>query len=586
MQATSRSCAVLIAAAFALAGCGPASQPGEDSSQSKDTKPASLTNPVEISHGAAPEGAELHPGDLPGALFSEAQLVIVTDEEHLPSATSAAVALGAPVLPYGENTGEQLTDLGARYAIALGTEEEMAGQDVLVLEESQIPDMVGRLDLEPTFAPVPENLAEALTQIEPGTLYMADPDAPQPTESAEPEDGAEAAVDPTAEAAEQTTEGAAKADEDATEVDADEENPATKQSAGEEAGGNSAQPSQRQSLPEEIPPLVAATPAQFSLLTNSDDPIAIAQARAAGGKVSVLQDDPRATGAIPDLEEPLVTLFDEEMAAKWQAATSGIELPGGGQLVFDNKRYVALYGNPASPALGVLGEQDTPATVARAAEVAKPYEEFTDDTVIPALEVIVTVASGAAGDDGNYSNEWDPDGFIDLIEAAEEAGQYVILDFQPGRSDFLSQVKQYEKLLAYPHVGVALDPEWRLGPTEMPLTRIGHVEASEVNEVVDYLANYVRENKLPQKALVLHQFQLQMLRDRDQIDISRPELAVVIHADGQGSQGAKASTWQTLHTDAPDVHWGWKNFYDEDIPLLSPEETYQVSPTPDFVSYQ
>lgn len=586
MQATSRSCAAFIAAAFVLAGCGPASQPGEDSSQSKDTKPASLTNPVEISHGAVPAGAELQPGDLPGALFSEAQLVIVTDEEHLPSATSAAVALRAPVLAYGENTGEQLAELGARYAIALGTEEEMAGQDVLVLEESQIPDMVGRLELDPTFAPAPENLAEALTQIEPGTLYMADPNAPQPTEPAEPHgenaSGAEASEDAT-EAAEEAANAAAEADEDA---DAGEETPATDQPAGEESGGKPAEPGQRQSLPEEIPPLVAATPAQFSLLTNSDDPIAIAQARAAGGTVSVLRNDPRAAGAIPELEEPLVTLFDEDMAGKWQAATSGMELPGGGQLVFDNKRYVALYGNPASPALGVLGEQDTPATVARAAEVAKPYEEFTDDTVIPALEIIVTVASGAAGDDGNYSNEWDPDGFIDLIEAAEEAGQYVILDFQPGRSDFLSQVKQYEKLLAYPHVGVALDPEWRLGPTEMPLTRIGHVEAAEVNEVVDYLADYVRENKLPQKALVLHQFQLQMLRDRDQIDISRPELAVVIHADGQGSQGAKASTWQTLHTDAPDVHWGWKNFYDEDIPLLSPKETYEVSPMPDFVSYQ
>lgn len=219
--------------------------------------------------------------------------------------------------------------------------------------------------------------------------------------------------------------------------------------------------------------------------------------------------------------------------------------------------------------------------------MAEPYRALTEDTVIPAQEIIVTVAAGQAGDDGNYSNEGPIDWFIPLIEAAGEAGQYVILDFQQGRSDFLSQIQQYEELLAYPHVGIALDPEWRLGPDEMPLTRIGHVEIDEVNEVVSYLADYVQENDLPQKLIILHQFQLQMIRDRDQLDQSRSEVLLLIHADGQGSQPAKAETWRALHQDAPEgVAWGWKNFFDEDLPMLTPEETYAVEPVPEFVSYQ
>jgi hypothetical protein len=33
--------------------------------------------------------------------------------------------------------------------------------------------------------------------------------------------------------------------------------------------------------------------------------------------------------------------------------------------------------------------------------------------------------------------------------------------------------------------------------------------------------------------------------------------------------------------------WGWKNFYDEDQPMLTPEQTVtQVEPVPDLVSYQ
>jgi hypothetical protein len=137
-------------------------------------------------------------------------------------------------------------------------------------------------------------------------------------------------------------------------------------------------------------------------------------------------------------------------------------------------------------------------------------------------------------------------------------------------------------------VGIALDPEWRLGPDERPLQRIGSVDVDEVNEVVTYLADFVQKHALPQKLIVLHQFQLRMITDREDLDTSRTEVALLIHADGQGGQGAKQATWRALHEDAPEgVYWGWKNFIDEDSPMLTPEETYaDVDPVPDFVSYQ
>jgi hypothetical protein len=35
------------------------------------------------------------------------------------------------------------------------------------------------------------------------------------------------------------------------------------------------------------------------------------------------------------------------------------------------------------------------------------------------------------------------------------------------------------------------------------------------------------------------------------------------------------------------VHWGWKNFYDEDAPMLTPAQTAdQVDPFPQLISYQ
>ena len=132
------------------------------------------------------------------------------------------------------------------------------------------------------------------------------------------------------------------------------------------------------------------------------------------------------------------------------------------------------------------------------------------------------------------------------VEAAEQAGTYVVLDLQPGRDDFLTQAKAYEELLRRPWVGLALDPEWRLQPGEKPLRQIGHVGIDEVNEVGAWLAALVREHDLPPKVLTLHQFRPSMVRDRDRLDTSLDEVQWLVHADGQGGQNAKQGTWSAL----------------------------------------
>jgi hypothetical protein len=105
--------------------------------------------------------------------------------------------------------------------------------------------------------------------------------------------------------------------------------------------------------------------------------------------------------------------------------------------------------------------------------------------------------------------------------------------------------------------------------------------------VIDYLTELVHAHALPPKLLVLHQFRTSMITDRQAIDTGRDEVSVLIHADGQGGQGDKQATWANLRRDAPPVAWGWKNFYDEDLPMLTPEQTMQeVVPAPDLISYQ
>ena len=280
----------------------------------------------------------------------------------------------------------------------------------------------------------------------------------------------------------------------------------------------------------------------------------------------------------------------DPITAEWQRAAllDAPELPGGGLTLFPGRRLVALYGNPTTSALGVLGEQGPDEAVGRAREIAVGYD--VDGTpILHAFEIIATVASAGATADGNYSEEMTLDILRPWIEVAASQGVYVILDLQPGRTDFLAQAKLYEEFLRLPYVGLALDPEWRLEPDQVHLRQIGSVEATEVNQVSEWLAGVVRDNNLPQKFFLLHQFRLDMIEDRELVQ-THPELATVIQMDGQGPLHTKYETWNALipGTEGSGIHWGWKNFYDEDTPRggATPAEVLALDPVPVYVSYQ
>jgi hypothetical protein len=350
---------------------------------------------------------------------------------------------------------------------------------------------------------------------------------------------------------------------------------------------------------DEPAPADAAPPEPLSSLLvlaqgTADDAAAVATARAAGTRVVLLgAADPRATsdsvraiaGSGPiDRVLALGSAFGpaERLQERVATAATGVELPGGGQLIWPGRRMVALYGHPDDPGLGVLGEQPVEAAVARVQQLAAGYQAYVGAPVVPAFEIIVSVASGGTG-----SNAFPVDKFRPWAQAARDAGIYVVLDLQPGDATFLSQAVLYRELLEFPNVGLALDPEWRVQPGNRHMVQIGSVDAAEINEVGQWLDQLTRDRNLPQKVLMLHQFTLDMIANRPTLVTDYDDLQVVIHADGFGSPGAKFNTWNTLHIDAPpNVVWGWKNFYDEDQPTFTPEETMGVSPEILFVSYQ
>jgi hypothetical protein len=290
-------------------------------------------------------------------------------------------------------------------------------------------------------------------------------------------------------------------------------------------------------------------------------------------------DSIRRVGAMPESSE-------------WELAVlaNGQQVPGGGFHILPregSRRYLSFYGHPQTTALGALGEQEPAETLARMAEFIEAYGGD-GAQVIPTFEMIASVASAGPTDDGDYSFEWPVETFQEWIQFAAENDMYVILDLQSGRDDFLSQAVQFEELLRLPHVGLALDPEWRLRPDQVHLNQVGTVDAAEINQTVNWVADLVRDNGLPQKMMIVHQFKATMISNRAEI-IQRPEIQMVIQMDGDGTEPQKDGTWAALHEDADGAHWawGWKNFFDEDEPgPPSPESTMGKVPTPIYVSYQ
>ena len=78
------------------------------------------------------------------------------------------------------------------------------------------------------------------------------------------------------------------------------------------------------------------------------------------------------------------------------------------------------------------------------------------------------------------------------MRAAARNRMYVVLDLQPGRADLLDQAMRYRSLLLQPHVGLAVDPEWKLKPRQLPGGQIGSIGAAEINRTIAWLAALTR----------------------------------------------------------------------------------------------
>ena len=260
------------------------------------------------------------------------------------------------------------------------------------------------------------------------------------------------------------------------------------------------------------------------------------------------------------------------------------ELPGGGRRVFEGDRLlVAWYGAAERGSIGVT-ETTSPAQMReRTMRAVRPYRAL-GQRVRPVFDLVVSNADRFPGPDGDYSHDLPRAVVRRYLAEAHRDHAILMLDVQPGRSPFQVVVRRWAWVLRDPSAGLALDNEWRMGPHQVPGRVVGSTRASEVNATTAWLARLVRRHDLPQKLLVLHQFTTGMLPGVERIR-TRPELAMVQHADGVGTRSQKL--WSLAAIARPQqFHEGMKVFYDVDPHHFSPAQVLAVRPVLRFVSYQ
>ncbi|HEY9376733.1 MAG TPA: hypothetical protein VIQ02_06525 [Jiangellaceae bacterium] len=263
------------------------------------------------------------------------------------------------------------------------------------------------------------------------------------------------------------------------------------------------------------------------------------------------------------------------------------ELPRGGRRIFPSHRLVGFSGGRGA-SFGRLGVGDIDK---RAAEIEKLAAQYTPDgrTPLPIFELIAVVAHRSPTRTGLYRTH-EPSEVVDtFLEAVRRHRGLLLLNIQPGRADFIDDVKTFENWLLEPDVGLALDAEWAVDAGEVPGEVIGSTTGAELDSVAVYLSSLVRAHDLPEKVMVYHQFHTATVIDEEQLR-PHPGVVLVKSIDGVGVPADKVATWNRLARElSPHVYTGFKLFFEEDTrrgALMTPAEVLALRPQPSYVLYE
>ncbi len=302
---------------------------------------------------------------------------------------------------------------------------------------------------------------------------------------------------------------------------------------------------------------------------------------------------PRPAGATADSGSPPASVNSAPVGTRRYSLTPAdsarwpvkgpAPLPGA---LLPDTRIVAFYGNPKSNRMGILGQLPPAEMLAKLERIATEWAQAdTSRRVMPALHLIATVAQGKPGPGGKYRLRHSDQTIEQVLGWAEERGWIVFLDVQIGHSTVADELPHLVKYLERPYVHLALDPEFAMKLGGIPGRRIGTLDAADVNDAVQLLAGIVERKKLPPKVLVVHRFTQRMLTNHAGITLD-PRVQVVVDMDGFGPPNFKEDAYKYFIVPEPVQYTGFKLFFKNDKPMMTPAQVLALYPQPLYIQYQ
>lgn len=249
-------------------------------------------------------------------------------------------------------------------------------------------------------------------------------------------------------------------------------------------------------------------------------------------------------------------------------------------------RILSYYGFPKNELMGILGEYGKDDLRALLEQQAAAYQQLDPARpVLLAFELMASVAMRDSGPDNDHLEYTDPDVIDDYVRYTREHGMLLFLDMQFGRNDVERELYKASPWLVEPHVHLALDPEFAVGPDEVPGEVLGSIDAADITRAQQQLADLSTRLGIPPKILLVHQFNFASITNPEQLG----EVAGVqfVHEiDGWGDPDMKRETYRVLVESGPQLFHGFKLWYRQDVPLMTEAEVLALDPAPDVIIYQ
>ena len=277
--------------------------------------------------------------------------------------------------------------------------------------------------------------------------------------------------------------------------------------------------------------------------------------------------------------------------------------------VLPTHRVVAFYAIPDAEATGPAYEL-TSSMLSALQTQGEAYQQLDPaHPVQPGIDLVASIPDGFPGPEGTYSHHLDAATIQSYIVFCQQHGLLLFLDLDFGLASIKSEVNFFLPYLErYSFVQMAIDPEWMFPRHDgIPGINLSNVRASDLNPIIETLAELPMKYHVPRKILLIHQYRgdgdglknpydagVAEIADKRHL-LDDPRVDVVIHIDSVGGYpGDQADkTWQYNTWVGQDMqkyhnfrYGGFKMFYHiEKKTLMSPRQVLALNPPPMLITY-